>query len=193
MDLREVGYDGRDWINLAQNRDRCEGGNEPPGSLKTISKFPGCSDVESGAARRRTFDPMDMLSFVVGGSAMHRGLSTRLMYSRTHRHDTTVHDIIRLLIPALYKNQSDSLMAADGYCHHLCKLMEPGDNAVTSVTSLKFGTPRNDAEKETDEKEEKKLAGSLVGEKLASEGCTGRNGEREKSSGQKKISDDIRH
>ncbi|KAJ4434723.1 hypothetical protein ANN_23291 [Periplaneta americana] len=44
---------------------------------------------------------------------------------RTHRHDTTVHDVIRLLIPALYKNQSDSLMAADGDCHHLCKLMEP--------------------------------------------------------------------
>ncbi|KAJ4446970.1 hypothetical protein ANN_13672 [Periplaneta americana] len=45
--------------------------------------------------------------------------------SRTHRHDTTVHDVIRLLIPALYKNQSDSLMAADGDCHHLCKLMAP--------------------------------------------------------------------
>ncbi|KAJ4433343.1 hypothetical protein ANN_15602 [Periplaneta americana] len=45
--------------------------------------------------------------------------------SRTHRHDTTVHDVIRLLIPTLYKNQSDSLMAADGDCHHLCKLMAP--------------------------------------------------------------------
>ncbi|KAJ4447279.1 hypothetical protein ANN_09283 [Periplaneta americana] len=47
------------------------------------------------------------------------------VFSRTHRHDTTVHDVIRLLIPALYKNQSDSLMAADGYCHYFCKLMEP--------------------------------------------------------------------
>ncbi|KAJ4437413.1 hypothetical protein ANN_17557 [Periplaneta americana] len=37
MDLREVGYDDRDWINLAQDRDRCEGGNEPSGSLKAIS------------------------------------------------------------------------------------------------------------------------------------------------------------
>ncbi|KAJ4448139.1 hypothetical protein ANN_10151 [Periplaneta americana] len=60
----------------------CEGGNEPPGSLKAIC-------------------------------------------NRTHRHDTTVHDVIRLLIPALYKNQSDSLMAADGDFHHLCKLMAP--------------------------------------------------------------------
>ncbi|KAJ4442472.1 hypothetical protein ANN_04058 [Periplaneta americana] len=41
-------------------------------------------------------------------------------------------------------------------------------------------------------KEEKKLAGSLVEKKLSSEGCTGRNGEREKSTGQKKISDDRR-
>ncbi|KAJ4432166.1 hypothetical protein ANN_20782 [Periplaneta americana] len=40
MDLREVGYDDREWINLAQDRDRwrglCEGDNEPPGSLKAI-------------------------------------------------------------------------------------------------------------------------------------------------------------
>ncbi|KAJ4429865.1 hypothetical protein ANN_22069 [Periplaneta americana] len=49
----------------------------------------------------------------------------RWISNRTHRHDTTVHDVIRLLIPALYKNQSDSLMAADGDCHHLCKLMAP--------------------------------------------------------------------
>ncbi|KAJ4447236.1 hypothetical protein ANN_09240, partial [Periplaneta americana] len=48
-----------------------------------------------------------------------------LSANRTHRHDTTVHDVIRLLIPALYKNQSDSLMAADGDCYHLCKLMAP--------------------------------------------------------------------
>ncbi|KAJ4436614.1 hypothetical protein ANN_16648 [Periplaneta americana] len=38
MDLREVGYDDREWINFAQDRDQwrayCEGGNEPPGSLK---------------------------------------------------------------------------------------------------------------------------------------------------------------
>ncbi|KAJ4447335.1 hypothetical protein ANN_09339 [Periplaneta americana] len=37
MNLREVGYDDRDWINLAQDRDRWrayEAANEPPGSLK---------------------------------------------------------------------------------------------------------------------------------------------------------------
>ncbi|KAJ4451368.1 hypothetical protein ANN_02830 [Periplaneta americana] len=45
MDLREVGYDDRDWINLAQDRDRwrglCEDGNELSGSLKAICKCSG--------------------------------------------------------------------------------------------------------------------------------------------------------
>ncbi|KAJ4428525.1 hypothetical protein ANN_24569 [Periplaneta americana] len=37
MDLREVGYDDREWINLAQDRNRERayvGGNEPPDFLK---------------------------------------------------------------------------------------------------------------------------------------------------------------
>ncbi|KAJ4427975.1 hypothetical protein ANN_23988 [Periplaneta americana] len=41
MDLREVGYDDRDWINLARDRDQwrayVQDGNEPPGSLKAIA------------------------------------------------------------------------------------------------------------------------------------------------------------
>ncbi|KAJ4441603.1 hypothetical protein ANN_11459 [Periplaneta americana] len=41
--------------------------------------------------------------------------------------------------------------------------------------------------------QEKELAGSLVEKELPTEGSTGRNGEREKNSGQKKISDDRRH
>jgi hypothetical protein len=31
MDLREIGLDGMDWIDLAQDRDH---GNEPSGSIK---------------------------------------------------------------------------------------------------------------------------------------------------------------
>jgi hypothetical protein len=38
MDLREVGWDGRDWIDLAKDRDQwrayVERGDEPPGSIK---------------------------------------------------------------------------------------------------------------------------------------------------------------
>jgi hypothetical protein len=38
MDLHEVGCGGRDWIELAQDRDQvagtCECGNEPSGSIK---------------------------------------------------------------------------------------------------------------------------------------------------------------
>jgi hypothetical protein len=35
MDLREVGWDGRDWIDLAEDREGlCECGDESPGSIK---------------------------------------------------------------------------------------------------------------------------------------------------------------
>jgi hypothetical protein len=38
IDLIEIGWDGVDWINLAQERDQwrgsCEHGNEPLGSIK---------------------------------------------------------------------------------------------------------------------------------------------------------------
>ncbi|KAJ4441864.1 hypothetical protein ANN_11724 [Periplaneta americana] len=52
-------------------------------------------------------------------------------------------------------------------------------------------TRKNDTE--IDQEEENKLVVSLAEKKLPTEGCTGRNGKREKSSGQKKISDDRRH
>ena len=42
-------------------------------------------------------------------------------------------------------------------------------------------------------KEEKKLAGSLAEKELPAEGCSRRNGKREESSRQKKISDDRQH
>jgi hypothetical protein len=36
MDLREIGWDGMDWIYLAQGlvEGSCEHGNEPSGSIK---------------------------------------------------------------------------------------------------------------------------------------------------------------
>jgi len=34
MDLYEVGRGGMDWIELALDRDICECGNEPSGSIK---------------------------------------------------------------------------------------------------------------------------------------------------------------
>jgi hypothetical protein len=38
MDLREIGWGGMDWIDLAQNRDpwrdSCEHGNEPSSAIK---------------------------------------------------------------------------------------------------------------------------------------------------------------
>jgi hypothetical protein len=34
MDLGEIGFGNVDWINLAQDRGRCEHGDEPSGSIK---------------------------------------------------------------------------------------------------------------------------------------------------------------
>ena len=45
----------------------------------------------------------------------------------------------------------------------------------------------------TDKEEEKKLAGPLAKKELPAEGCSRRNGKREKSSRQKKISDIRQH
>jgi hypothetical protein len=43
LDLREIGWDGMDWIELAQDRDQwrgsCEHGDEPSGSLKLLGFF----------------------------------------------------------------------------------------------------------------------------------------------------------
>jgi hypothetical protein len=40
MDLREIGWDGMDWIELAKDRDQwralCEHGDEPSVSLKLL-------------------------------------------------------------------------------------------------------------------------------------------------------------
>ncbi|KAJ4431565.1 hypothetical protein ANN_20164 [Periplaneta americana] len=101
----------------------CEGGNEPAGSLKASKKRP------LGRQRRRWEDNIKIdlreVGMMIGSELILLRIGTDGGLIRTHRHDTTVHDVIRLLIPALHKNQSDSLMAADGDCHHLCKLMAP--------------------------------------------------------------------
>ncbi|KAJ4445745.1 hypothetical protein ANN_12430 [Periplaneta americana] len=46
---------------------------------------------------------------------------------------------------------------------------------------------------QTDEEKKKKLAGSLAKKELPTEGCTGKDGERKKNSGKKKISEDGQH
>jgi hypothetical protein len=50
MDLREIGWDGVDWIDMAQNRDQyedsCEHGIEPSCSIKFWGVLEGLSIVQ---------------------------------------------------------------------------------------------------------------------------------------------------
>jgi hypothetical protein len=52
MDLREIGWDGADWMDMAQDRDQwralCEHGIEPSGSIK-------CWEVLEGLLNWRLF------------------------------------------------------------------------------------------------------------------------------------------
>ncbi|KAJ4449155.1 hypothetical protein ANN_00551 [Periplaneta americana] len=59
--------------------------------------------------------------------------------------------------------------------------------ALHGIANKDITTKKNDAE--TDQKAEKELAGSLAEKKVPNEGCTRRNGQREKSLGQKMIDD----
>jgi hypothetical protein len=68
LDLREVGWDGRVWIDLAQDRDRlrafCERGDEPPGSIKCWEVLEQLHnwqlliyDADAMAAAKKSFGP----------------------------------------------------------------------------------------------------------------------------------------
>ncbi|KAJ4444274.1 hypothetical protein ANN_06066 [Periplaneta americana] len=115
MDLREVGYDDRDWINLAQDRDRWR--------------------------------------------AYHRKLPSICSYWVEKK-------------PQKNLNQITCPDRESNPCH---LVLRPDSLTITP------------------QEEEKELVGSLAEKKLPTEGCTGRNGEREKNSGWKKISDDRQH
>ncbi|KAJ4438630.1 hypothetical protein ANN_14577, partial [Periplaneta americana] len=112
----------RDWIAVDENSEGQAGMERTGRNYEHYFASDGAPRTNSyGGQKNYSFgaSPIDGDAFARGGGVNSHDAS------RTHRHDTTVHDVIRLLIPALYKNQSDSLMAADGDWHHLCKLMEP--------------------------------------------------------------------
>ncbi|KAJ4449556.1 hypothetical protein ANN_00958 [Periplaneta americana] len=47
MDLREVGYDFRDWINLVQNRDRCRAYVRTAMNLRVLKSLKWAKQVTS--------------------------------------------------------------------------------------------------------------------------------------------------
>ncbi|KAJ4430102.1 hypothetical protein ANN_22312 [Periplaneta americana] len=80
---------------------------------------------------------------------------------------------------------------------HVARMGEPRNAYRVFVGRSEGKRPFGEAETENDteanHEQEKEFVGSLDEKKLPTEGCTGRNGEREKSLGQKKISDERRH
>ncbi|KAJ4431549.1 hypothetical protein ANN_20148 [Periplaneta americana] len=154
MDLREVGYDDRDWINLAQDRDRWRAYVRATMNLQQLKSHLSlgceCSSLH--------FEPVDQQLMI------HAGQTDDL--AKQMREDCV-----------------GGLRSKDRVLHQ----HEQGPHVILVVkteTHLKSGWRKNDAE--TDQEEKKELVGSLTEKKLPAEGCTGRNGEREKSSGQKK-------
>ncbi|KAJ4435165.1 hypothetical protein ANN_23741 [Periplaneta americana] len=112
MDLREVGYDDRDWINLAQDRERWR-------AYWTLrrSEEKRIQEFEMWTCRRME----------------------RVKWTDSIRNE------------AVLKREGEKRMIL------------------------------------TDQEDKKELVGSLAEKKLPSEGFTGRNGEREKSSGHKNV------
>ena len=69
-----------------------------------------------------------------------------------------------------------------------CKMDRQNEKCSCARNS---GRKKNNAG--TNKEKEKKLAGPLAKKELPAEGCSRRNGKREESSKQKKISDDRQH
>ncbi|KAJ4445851.1 hypothetical protein ANN_12536 [Periplaneta americana] len=84
----------------------CEGGNKPPGSLKACK-------VRHGAPETRGVRSVEVQTPPASPTSVHQG--PRL----------TPGGLLASFDKSILQNQSDSLMAADGDCHHLCKLMAP--------------------------------------------------------------------
>jgi hypothetical protein len=45
MDLREIGWDGVDWIDMVQDRNQCKHGIEPSGSIKCWGFLEGLQNL----------------------------------------------------------------------------------------------------------------------------------------------------
>ncbi|KAJ4438258.1 hypothetical protein ANN_14197 [Periplaneta americana] len=112
----------------------CEGGNEPPGSLKASKPAKYCighrvldetSFVSDRLILNKTVSVFLELSTVSNSSPRPWSQATKgktLEERDLIRYCGLNFDVAQWLE---HLNQSDSLMAADGDCHHLCMLMAP--------------------------------------------------------------------
>ncbi|KAJ4427918.1 hypothetical protein ANN_23928 [Periplaneta americana] len=182
MDLKEVAYDGRDCINLAQDRDRWRAYVRAAMNLR-IRNFKIVNSIESEV--ETTINQSVAYSLALDESTDRNDKAHLAIFIRGVNEHFTVSEC---LLDVITKYKWRRYFPGTERHHRI----EEVEFAMACVNSNRRGSSFiNDAE--TDQEEEKELIGSLAEKKLPTEGCTGRNGEREKSSEQKKISDDRRH
>ncbi|KAJ4436907.1 hypothetical protein ANN_17039 [Periplaneta americana] len=191
MDLREVGYDDRDWINLAQDRDRWRAYVRAAMNLRTHFDI-GC---HARIPTRNTILRW-VASFRTTGSTLKKKSPGRNSIALRLSEATVRSRALRLLSLGPFEGRKEHLLRTSGErkktkeetSEVLCvkcgivweqKHGHYDEMKRNEEKHLKCGygeecSVKNDAE--TDQKEKKELAGSLAEKKLATEGCTGENG-----------------
>ncbi|KAJ4450284.1 hypothetical protein ANN_01704 [Periplaneta americana] len=196
MDLREVGYDGRDWINLALDRDQWRAycveflafWLDVQYHITAITKSQNISTyAEHITNANHTYRDINTDLEILHIQPKSQKLNTLEQYEIYRHTKTHPNDILNTQLNFKTHTLFDSTLRTRTHTGN--KRRQDKQRPVPKMTENRSKHVNNDAE--TNQEEEKELVWSMAEKKLPTEGCTGRNGEWEKkSSGQKKISDD---
>ncbi|KAJ4447616.1 hypothetical protein ANN_09623 [Periplaneta americana] len=168
MYLREMGYNGTDWINLTQGRDLWRAYVRAAMNLRVVYKpFVSAkivntilNDDDDDEDDDDDDDDEEEINYCIS-------IDAKLLRTIGERY--------------LEKNKEVYIVFVN-----LEKAFDRVDSNKLRGILKKIGVDWKERRKnnaETDQEEKEKLVGSLAEKKLRTEGCTERNGEREKSSG----------
>ncbi|KAJ4431086.1 hypothetical protein ANN_19681 [Periplaneta americana] len=177
-------------IGLRKTPEKSQSGNLSRPGIK-----PGPSDFAARRANRYSTN-MDAVVYET------RNFPAQQQFNPVaERHKTWLPSVIVLVsrLPKILQ-KIHPLEPYSGATCQMARLLQPCSGCLTrslttplqGVNSAKVSS-KNYIPTLLHQKEKKKLVGSLAEKKLPTERCSGKNGEREKISRQKKISDDRRH